>query len=143
MHQSFTAACALSLGKCDVAFCSPEAVAARKKLFDDCEKECLAAKYHDKMLKAVIKEGGKKGIEIGGAADMGGLEFFNTIIEQCKGKVNLLELCMHAMNKDIDPEEEESKGGSAEVGKCLISAGEKEMSVVAYVPEDKTSKVRI
>ena len=55
--------------------------------------------------------GGKKGVEISGAADMGGLDFFNTQLEQCKGKVNLLEMAMHAMNKDIDAAEEESKGG--------------------------------
>ena len=43
-------------------------------------------------------------MEISGAADMGGLDFFNTQLEQCKGKVNLLEMAMHAMNKDIDPQ---------------------------------------
>lgn len=81
-------------------------------------------------------------MEISGAADMGGLDFFNTQLEQCKGKVNLLEMAMHAMNKDIDPLEEESKGGSAATGKLLLSAGESEMAVVAYVPKDKQSKVR-
>jgi len=86
--------------------------------------------------------GGKKGVEISGAADMGGLDFFNTQLEQCKGKVNLLEMAMHAMNKDIDPAEEESKGGSAATGKLLLSAGDTEMAVVAYVPADKQGKVR-
>ena len=34
----------------------------------------------------VIKEGGKKGVEIEGAADMGGLEFFCTTIESPDGE---------------------------------------------------------
>lgn len=40
-----------------------------------------AAKARDKLIKTVIKEGGKKGVEIEGASDMGGLEFFCTTIE--------------------------------------------------------------
>jgi hypothetical protein len=114
----------------------------RAAAYAECLAICDQGGFHDKMLKAVIKEGGKKGIEISGAADMGGLEFFNTIIEQCKGKECLVELAMHAMNKDIDPEEEESKGGSAEVGKVLIAPGEKEMCLCAYVPDDKVHKVQ-
>ena len=31
--------------------------------------------YHEKKLKVVKKEGGKKGAELAGAADMGGIEF--------------------------------------------------------------------
>jgi hypothetical protein len=34
-----------------------------------------------KKIKAANKEGGKKGVEIEGAADMGGLEFFCTRIQ--------------------------------------------------------------
>ena len=35
----------------------------------------------DKKLKAVLKEGGKRGIEIKGVSEMGGLEFFCTKVE--------------------------------------------------------------
>ena len=38
-----------------------------------------AAKAKEKVLKTVIKEGGKKGVEIEGASDMGGLDFFCTV----------------------------------------------------------------
>lgn len=117
-------------------------IAARSAAFAASLAECEKGGFHEKMLKAVVKEGGKKGIEISGAADMGGLEFFNTIIEQCKAKVCMVELAMHAMNKDIDPEEEESKGGSAEVGKVLIAPGETDIALVAYVPDDKVGKVQ-
>jgi len=44
-----------------------------------------AAAEREKLLKKVIKEGGKKGVEIEGAADMGGLEFFCTTLESPDG----------------------------------------------------------
>ena len=44
--------------------------------------------------------------------------------------------------KEIDPEEEESKGGSGEVGKLLLSDGQKDFAMLAYVPETKVEKVR-
>jgi len=100
-----------------------------------------AAGYHEKLVNATVKEGGKKGIEISGAADMGGLEFFCTQVAQPAARLDLLELTMHSMNKEIDPEEEESKGGSGEVGKLLLSDGQKDFAMLAYVPSDKTSKV--
>eukprot|EP00242_Pyramimonas_sp_CCMP2087_P012634 CAMPEP_0198198470 /NCGR_PEP_ID=MMETSP1445-20131203/1930_1 /TAXON_ID=36898 /ORGANISM="Pyramimonas sp., Strain CCMP2087" /LENGTH=236 /DNA_ID=CAMNT_0043868043 /DNA_START=244 /DNA_END=954 /DNA_ORIENTATION=+ len=100
-----------------------------------------AAGYNEKLVNATVKEGGKKGIEISGAADMGGLEFFCTQVAQPAGRLDLLTLTMHAMNKEIDPEEEESKGGSGEVGKLLLSDGMKDFLMLAYVPQDKTAKV--
>lgn len=44
-----------------------------------------AAKDKAKLIAKVVKEGGKKGVEIEGAADMGGLEFFCTTIESPEG----------------------------------------------------------
>lgn len=44
-----------------------------------------AAKDRAKLIAKVVKEGGKKGVEIEGAADMGGLEFFCTTIESPDG----------------------------------------------------------
>ena len=105
-------------------------------------EKCKAAGYHEKLVGATVKEGGKKGIEISGAADMGGLEFFCTQVAQPAARLDLLELLMHAMNKEIDPEEEESKGGSGEVGKLLLSDGQKDFAMIAYVPADKCAKVR-
>ncbi|KAI8592484.1 hypothetical protein BDZ88DRAFT_285740 [Geranomyces variabilis] len=45
---------------------------------------------NEKLLKKVIKEGGKRGVEIEGAATMGGLEFFCTKVDEPEGDVNLL-----------------------------------------------------
>ena len=51
----------------------------------------------------MIKEGGKKGVEIEGASDMGGLDFFCTTIESPDGDAELLQMSMTAMN--ANPEE--------------------------------------
>jgi len=40
------------------------------------------AEEKKKKLKKVIKEGGKRGVEIEGAADMGGLTFFCTSVDE-------------------------------------------------------------
>eukprot|EP00929_Paragymnodinium_shiwhaense_P032055 TRINITY_DN1783_c0_g3_i1.p2 TRINITY_DN1783_c0_g3~~TRINITY_DN1783_c0_g3_i1.p2 ORF type:complete len:186 (+),score=76.50 TRINITY_DN1783_c0_g3_i1:313-870(+) len=88
-------------------------------------------------LKKVVKEGGKRGVEIEGAADMGGLQFFCTAVELPDGDLELLVESMKAMNKVCAPDEEERKGCSGHVGKMIFSAGVESLAVVAYVPEEK------
>eukprot|EP00239_Pterosperma_sp_CCMP1384_P005995 CAMPEP_0197844906 /NCGR_PEP_ID=MMETSP1438-20131217/1875_1 /TAXON_ID=1461541 /ORGANISM="Pterosperma sp., Strain CCMP1384" /LENGTH=247 /DNA_ID=CAMNT_0043455939 /DNA_START=79 /DNA_END=822 /DNA_ORIENTATION=+ len=104
-----------------------------------------AAKQAEKALKAIIKEGGKKGVEIAGAADMGGLEFFCSNMMLPMGNPDHLLQSMHAMNKESDPEEEEMKGGSGHVGKMIFSASDDgddaQVAAVAYVPKDKQNKI--
>merc|ERR1712238_101210 len=70
-----------------------------------------------KKLKKVLKEGGKRGVEIEGAADMGGLQFFCTSVDEPEGDVELLQESVRAMNVISDPTEEERKGGSGNIGK--------------------------
>jgi len=89
------------------------------------------------LLKKVIKEGGKRGVEIEGAADMGGLQFFCTALELPDGDLELLVESMKAMNAEADPEAEERKGCSGHIGKMIFSAGTEQLAVVAYVPEAK------
>merc|ERR1711953_789754 len=88
-------------------------------------------------LKKVIKEGGKRGVEIEGAADMGGLQFFCTAVDEPDGDLELLVESMKAMNAKCDPAEEERKGGSGHIGKMIFSAGVEQLALVAYVPEAK------
>jgi len=88
-----------------------------------------------KKKKAVIKEGGKRGVEIEGAADMGGLQFFCTAVAEPEGDVELTVESMAAMNIKSDPTEEERKGGSGHIGKMIFSAGTDRLAVCAYVPE--------
>merc|ERR1712004_621667 len=98
--------------------------------------EELAKKRAD-LLKKVKKEGGKRGVEIEGAADMGGLQFFCTSMELPEGDLEMLKESMKAMNAEADPAEEERKGGSGRIGKMIFSAGTEQLAIVAYVPEDK------
>jgi len=90
-----------------------------------------------KKMKKVVKEGGKRGVEIEGAADMGGLQFFCTSVDEPQGDLELLEISMEAMNEKSDPTEEERKGGSGHIGKMVFSAGVECLAICAYVPEDK------
>jgi len=87
----------------------------------------------------VIKEGGKRGVEIEGAADMGGLQFFCTAVEFPDGDEEMLFESMEAMNAKSDENAEERKGGSGHIGKMIFSAGAEQLAVVAYVPEEKQS----
>merc|ERR1712224_874149 len=93
-----------------------------------------------KKLKKVIKEGGKRGVEIEGAADMGGLQYFCTSMDEPQGDMEFLEASMTAMNAESDPTEEERKGGSGKIGKMIFSAGDAQLAVCAYVPKDKTGE---
>merc|ERR1712194_824144 len=90
-----------------------------------------------KKLKKVLKEGGKRGVEIEGAADMGGLQFFCTSVDEPEGDVALLLESVKAMNEKSDPSEEERKGGSGRIGKMVFSAGTEQLALIAYVPSEK------
>merc|ERR1712222_200492 len=94
-----------------------------------------------KKMKKVVKEGGKRGIEIEGAADMGGLQFFCTSVDEPDGDMEFMDECMTAMNAKSDPTEEERKGGSGHIGKMLFSAGADKLAIVAYLPDDKKDKI--
>merc|ERR1719189_1548489 len=94
-----------------------------------------------KKLKKVIKEGGKRGVEIEGAADMGGLQFFCTSVDCPDGDLDMLVESMSAMNAESDPTQEERKGGSGGIGKMIFSAGTEQLAVVAYVPEAKQGEL--
>mmetsp|Transcript_33971 Transcript_33971/g.85926 ORF Transcript_33971/g.85926 Transcript_33971/m.85926 type:complete len:396 (+) Transcript_33971:62-1249(+) len=93
-----------------------------------------------KKWKAAVKEGGKKGVELAGCADMGGLEFFTTQIEAAEGDLALIQGAMDAANKEVDPKDEEAKGGSGLVGKMLLSSGGPQLGLVCYVPKEKGDK---
>merc|ERR1719316_714187 len=101
--------------------------------------EKLTSEKMEKKMKKVIKEGGKRGVEIEGAADMGGLQFFCTMVDEPNGDVDLLYESLRAMNAKSDPNEEERKGGSGRIGKMLISKdqADSKLALVAYCPPAK------
>lgn len=90
-----------------------------------------------KKLKKVIKEGGKRGVEIEGAADMGGLRFFSTSVDEPDGDADMLVESMQAMNNQPVPGDEERKGCSGHIGKTIFSAGTEQLAVVSYVPKEE------
>lgn len=98
----------------------------------------------EKDVAKVFKEGGKKGVEIEGAADMSGLTCFCTRIQSAKGDVRLLEVAMEGMNAIPDPsDEEERKGCSGHISKILISECEEKGSIamVCYVAKETADKL--
>merc|ERR1712087_516400 len=99
------------------------------------------AEERKKKLKKVIKEGGKRGVEIEGAADMGGLQFFCTSVDEPDGDMEMLEESMTAMNAKSDPTEEERKGGSGHIGKMIFSAGSEQLAIVASLPESQKDNI--
>jgi len=90
-----------------------------------------------KKVKAVEKEGGKKGVEIEGAADMGGLAFFCTTLMEPDGDMAHLEAGFAAMNAEPSPDpEEERRGGAGRVGKMVFSAGPKALAIISNMPAE-------
>jgi len=89
----------------------------------------------------VINEGGKRGVEIESAADMGGLQFFCTSVDEPQGDLALLVECVDdAMNAEA-VEGEERKGCSGHIGKMIFSAGVEQLAVAAYVPPEKQGEL--
>lgn len=100
--------------------------------------ERLQSDKLEKKMKKVLKEGGKKGVEIEGAADMGGLKYFCTKVLEPKGDLEMLIETMKAMNQKCDPEEEERKGGSGAVGKSIWSMDDdNNLCIVTYSANSK------
>lgn len=99
------------------------------------------AEERKKKMKKVIKEGGKRGVEIEGAADMGGLQFFCTSVDEPEGDLEMALECAKAMNAKPVEGEEERKGCSGHIGKMIFSAGADQLAIVAYVPEEKQGEL--
>lgn len=97
--------------------------------------EAAAAKAREKELKLAIKEGGKKGQDLCGMSSFG-VHFFCVSMDSPGDDWELMEGCMTGMNKEVDPEADDRKGGAGDLGKILFSAGEKKLLMMAHVPEE-------
>jgi len=101
----------------------------------------------EKDLKAIKKEGGKKGSEIAGAADMGGMSFMNCSLDSMDlggktiGEVERMVFTLSEMNRPVKEGEEEAKGGSGHVAKALFSYGTTKTGVLCYVPQEHQKTV--
>jgi HMG (high mobility group) box len=98
------------------------------------QKGAAAAKT-DKALAAAVKEGGKKGQDLCGMSDMGGMSFFAVAMEDCMGRRDYLEAAMKAANAEIDPSGDDRKGGAGKLGKMLLSASNDALAVLGHVPD--------
>lgn len=107
----------------------------------EAKPELTPEELKKQKLKKVIKEGGKRGVEIEGAADMGGLEFFCNSVDEPDGDLELLEESLKAMCAECKPEDEERKGGAGNVGKMVFSSGTEQLAVICDVPESKRDKL--
>ena len=61
---------------------------------------CLQAEK--KAYAAALKEGGKKGQDLIGMCDLGGMKYFTVAMEKCAGRWDLLEAAMKGANKIVD-----------------------------------------
>ena len=95
--------------------------------------------YTEKKVKAVKKEGGKKGQDLEGMAAMGSL-FQQAVMTTPEGKMDLLEMTLEAMNQEVDPEGEERRGGGKDVAKILLSSDDEQFSCIVDVPEMYTQE---
>eukprot|EP00930_Biecheleria_cincta_P002637 TRINITY_DN103640_c0_g1_i1.p1 TRINITY_DN103640_c0_g1~~TRINITY_DN103640_c0_g1_i1.p1 ORF type:complete len:313 (-),score=75.97 TRINITY_DN103640_c0_g1_i1:111-1049(-) len=114
----------------------------RKRLQEYRAKEEVEKDPNVRKLKAVIQEGGKRGVEIEGAADFGGLRFFGgLLVFEPLGDLALLEESVKAMNARSDLQDLVRRGGSGHIGKMVFSPGAEQTAVLAYVPQQYENEI--
>ncbi|KAG1668021.1 hypothetical protein FOA52_006554 [Chlamydomonas sp. UWO 241] len=102
-----------------------------------------ATMVDDKLVKAAIKEGGKKGVDLDGVCAMGGVMFFNIAVDVPNGDFELLEKVMEGSNLEVDEEAEERKGGAGAIGKMFASAGDDQLACMVHVPKAIAEKLSL
>jgi hypothetical protein len=90
------------------------------------KEKAPAGKKLTKPQKAAEKEGGKKGQDLSGMCDIGGMTYFTVVMESCEGSWDLLEMAMAGANKVVDPDGDDRKGGAHELIKCFMDIDDKE-----------------
>lgn len=120
-------------------------VAAKKEKKEKKEVKEAApklSKEQEKLNKAALKEGGKKGQDLCGMATFG-VHHFMPAMDAPNGNWDLMELCMQGMNRPVDPEEEDRKGGAGDIGKVLLSAGPDSVIMYCHVPKEVADKCTV
>eukprot|EP00919_Chromeraceae_sp_WS-2016_P037710 GHVR01090037.1.p1 GENE.GHVR01090037.1~~GHVR01090037.1.p1 ORF type:complete len:175 (+),score=62.92 GHVR01090037.1:43-567(+) len=95
----------------------------------------------EKQIKASLKEGGKKGVDLSGINDMGGISFFTLSMESPDGNMDLLKKCMEGANLEVDEAAEDRKGGAGNIAKAFLSSGEQELSIIVDMPTCLADKI--
>eukprot|EP00039_Didymoeca_costata_P017944 m.331466 g.331466 ORF g.331466 m.331466 type:complete len:265 (+) comp16735_c0_seq1:107-901(+) len=96
-------------------------------------------KGEEKKFKAATKEGGKKGQDLSGMHDLGGMRYFTVAMEQCEGRWDLLQAAMDGANKEVDESGDDRKGGAGDLGKCFLSVNDADnvCRMLFHMPKDK------
>lgn len=71
---------------------------------------------------------------------MGGVKFFNIVLETADGDLAAMDAVLEGMNAVVDEAAEERKGGAGHLGKMLLSAGDKTVALVCNIPKDLASQ---
>jgi nucleoside-diphosphate kinase len=114
----------------------------KKKKSNKNKKPAVDPKVAEKLVKACLKEGGKKGQDIGGMSTFG-VHFFLTSMEAPEGDLAMLMKCMEGANKEVDPDAEDRKGGAGDLAKIFFSAGDHNLAMVAHVPKECSEKCSV
>jgi hypothetical protein len=93
--------------------------------------------------KACKKEGGKKGVDVVGMSDLGGVKYFNVTIDGAEGSLEGLSFVLEGMNAEVDESAEERKGGAGALGKMLYSAADpgSTVALLCNIPKAVTGDV--
>jgi hypothetical protein len=97
-------------------------------------------KLTDKQRALSRKEGAKKGQDLSGLQDMGGVSFFHVALENCKGNWELVQEAMDGANTPVEPGAEERKGGADKIAKAFLSASDDRLCIYLHVPEELSDK---
>ena len=97
----------------------------------------------EKLLAASRKEGAKKGQDLSGLQELGGVRHFHVALETCKGNWDLVDAAMDGANADVDPSASERKGGAAGIAKVFMSASDERLCIYMHVPADAGKEVRL
>jgi len=110
-------------------------VEQQKKMTKEEKDAAAAAKLKEKAVKAAFKEGGKKGQDLCGMSTFG-VHFFLTSMDSMGDDWDLMEQAMQGMNKPVDPEGDDRKGGAADIAKILFCAGDGKLIMHCNVPKE-------
>lgn len=95
------------------------------------------AKARAKAIAASFKEGGKKGQDLCGMSDLGGMAYFTVAMEKCGDDWELLNKTMDGANAEIDPNGDDRKGGAGGLGKCFMgTTGNGVVNFLYHVPAE-------
>ena len=97
----------------------------------------------DKQRALARKEGAKKGQDLTGLQDLGGINIFHVVLENANGNWELMEEAMQGANAPVDDSAEERKGGAQGIAKAFLSAGDDCLCIYVHVPQNLSATVNL